>query len=268
MNILRRIITIGLLIYGLVLYGLYEFQEYLVFNLSSAEFTDEYTLPAGTELVWLERPDGARLEGAVFRAETERLGAVLYFRGNAGNLQRTSEVAGVFTKLGFDVLTMDYRQFGRSTGDLSEEAMLADAEAWYDEAVRRFPNDEIRVVGYSLGTTFASHVASAKPVKDLALLAPMQSVLELAQRRYPFVPAFVSRYPLRTDLKLASDAVKERVRILAFHGDKDKVVPLASGIGLKAAFTDDDSFTIVEGADHNELPFRSEVAARIHEKWQ
>ena len=241
---------------------LYATQESQIFNFAPVTDDYNYNLPDPHEEIWLER-ESAKLHGVFYPTQKERRGVVLYFKGNAGNIGRGYKMANTFLTRGFDVIAMDYRQFGKSKGELNEAALLSDAEAWYDYARERFPNDDLRVIGYSLGTTFASHISQARQVKNVLLFAPMKSILDMAQRRFFFVPDFMTKYPFRNDLKLA----QAKGEILIFHGTDDKIVPHASGIELKNSIGNDDHFYSIEGANHFDLPWRSDVLAILDQHW-
>jgi pimeloyl-ACP methyl ester carboxylesterase len=166
--------------------------------------------------------------------------------------------------MGFDVLSMDYRGFGKSRGELSEAALLADAERWYDWAENRYKGQEIRILGYSMGTTFASHVAAVRAVSDVILFAPMKSILDVAERRYPYLPVrWLSEYPLRSDKKLS----KAKGRVVIYHGTEDSIIAYDSGKALSKVLGADDSFITVEGGTHYDLPWRQDVRADIQTRW-
>ncbi|MBK7945553.1 MAG: alpha/beta hydrolase [Flavobacteriales bacterium] len=115
---------------------------------------------------WLDRPDGARLHALWFKAR-EPKGVVLYFHGHSGNLKRWGRQAARFVALGHDVLMPDPRGYGKSTGRLSEAAVLADAVAWFDwlgpgwpeeyHTLRTFVGQCIRHAGG--GTARTAHAA-------------------------------------------------------------------------------------------------------------
>jgi len=179
-----------------------------------------------------------------------------------GNVGHSESIARIFLDLGFDVLSMDYRGSGKSVGPLSEGRLLHDAELWHEWATENY-GTAVRVVGYSLGTTFASHLAGVKKVTDTILFAPMHSVREMGLRRYPFIPAFIARYPFDNYKKLALATG----RVLIYHGTSDRVIPLESGESLTRVLGADDQFTVIDGANHYTLPYRQEVLDHIHKEW-
>ena len=67
--------------------------------------------------------EAATLNALLFKAPNAK-GVILYFHGNAGSLRTWGDVAGDFTSRGYDILIPDYRGFGKSTGNISNEKQL------------------------------------------------------------------------------------------------------------------------------------------------
>lgn len=257
----KKIAIFGVSMYLAVAAFLYFFQEGLIFHPMPVEEDHQFRFRAQTEEIWVENTDG-KLHGILFKTPMHTRGVVLYFKGNMGNVGYSEGIATIFLRLGFDVLSMDYRGSGKSIGPLSEEGLLHDAELWHAWATDHY-GERVRVVGYSLGTTFASHLAGVKKVAETILFAPMHSVQEVGLRRYPFIPPFLVRYPLNSYEKLA--AATGRIHI--YHGTHDRVIPYESGESLKAVLNEDDHFTAVKGADHYTLVDRPEVLGHIISVW-
>ncbi|MCW8820928.1 MAG: alpha/beta hydrolase [Sulfurovum sp.] len=111
--------------------------------------------------------------------------AILYFGGNAESVAFSApEIAEQFST--FTVYLMNYRGYGGSTGKASERALYSDALSLYDLAHSK--HTEIAIAGRSLGTGIATYVASQRNVSKLALITPYDSVLAVAQGRYPIFP--------------------------------------------------------------------------------
>lgn len=254
--------------YLLIVGAAYAFQEHLMFYFAPVPDDYDYHFTLPHEDLVLTRA-GARLHGVLFHNQLIRTSRqddrdlVIYFKGNAGNVGGSEKPAKVFLDMGYDVLSMDYRGFGKSRGELSEASLLADAEAWYDWGATRYGERHVRVVGYSFGTTFASHVAAVRNAGHVMLFAPMKSIADMATRRYPFLPEFLTNYPLRSDEKLKAAPG----HIVIYHGTADEVVPFASGAGLRDALGDDDAFLTIKGADHYDVALRPEVLSDINARW-
>ena len=254
--------------YAMVMGAAYAFQEHLMFYFEPVADDYEYHFTLPHEEIFL-KADNAQLHGILFKNElintsrNAKRNLVIYYKGNAGNVGSSEKPAKIFLDMGYDVLSMDYRGFGKSRGELSEANLLADAEAWYDWAAARYGHDRVRVVGYSFGTTFASHIAAARNVGNVMLFAPMKSIADMAVRRYPFLPEFLTNYPLRSDEKLKAASG----HIVIYHGTADEVVPFASGAGLRDALGDDDEFITIKGADHYNVALQPAVLADISARW-
>jgi len=257
MKWLKRLAIICVSIYAGLIGIIYFVQEGLVFTPTVVTPIHNYGFKGDVDDLWLDREDGAKLHVVRFNNGGDR-GKLLYFHGNGGNNGYSERMAETFTNLGYEVYGIDYRGYGKSRGDRSEAAMLEDAEYFYDK-VSRYGKDEIVIVGWSLGTVFASHVASERETKELILFAPMSSAIDIGKRRYPFIPEFISDYPFRTDQKFS----KIKAPVTIYHGKQDMIVPHASGIMLKEYFKEDDRFISVEGATHNSIPFDAQVIEDI-----
>lgn len=242
-------------------------QEKLIFFAAPVAITHTYEFTHATKDIWLTNSD-AILHGVLFKAPTadRRGGAqkrvVLYFKGNMGNVGSSERLAGLFLRLGYDVLSMDYRGSGKSRGPLSEYKLLKDAELWHDWAEQNY-GEGVRVVGYSLGTTFASHIAAVRPVSHTILFAPMRSVEDVAHYRYPFLPSFITRYPFRSFEKLE----RASGQVVIYHGTEDKVIPFVLGVALKDVLGADDVFNAIKGGNHYNIAMRQEVISDIKQRW-
>lgn len=83
------------------------------------------------EEINLETDDGAKLNAIHFKIENPK-GVMSYYHGNASDLSRWGNIAEIFIEKQYDVLIMDYRTCGKSTGKLNEEAFYSDAYLFYD----------------------------------------------------------------------------------------------------------------------------------------
>ena len=129
-----------------------------------------------------------KVPGAELTVSSRRLAgpdAVIYFGGNAedvsGSLPTLDEA---FPK--HALYLMHYRGYGGSSGKPSQAALFADALAVFDQLHAQHPN--ITVIGRSLGSGVAVHLASVRPAARLVLVTPYDSLGELAARQFPMFP--------------------------------------------------------------------------------
>ena len=249
-KLVKRVAVFVVSSYVLIAGLAYAFQEHLMFHFAPVAKNYQYHFDSPYEDVWLKKDD-ADLHGILLRANSAKRAdeMVIYYKGNMGNVGDSETLAKLFLGLGYDVLTMDYRGFGKSVGPMSEDLLLADAEGWFDWAAGNYGAARVRLVGYSFG--------------NIILFAPMKSILDMAARRYPFLPDFLTSYPLRSDLELK----KAPGHILIYHGTADDVVPIESGAALAEELGPDDAFMRVKGANHYTVALQAVVQADIIRRW-
>ena len=204
---------------------LYAFQENIIFL--DDELPKDYAFDFDTrfEEVDLKTEDGANLNAIHFKADSAK-GLILYFHGNQGNLTRWGNIAEEFAALQYDVVVMDYRGYGKSRGPRSMEAMLNDAEEFYQYALKYFREDQITLYGRSLGTGLASWLAGKHRPQRLILETPYYSLAAVARRYYPIYP---SQLALRYNFESFKYLKSASCPVFIFHGTEDEVVPYAQG---------------------------------------
>lgn len=196
--------------------------------------------------------DGERLHGWWIPASGRPArGHVLFFHGNAGNVSHRLEHALALTAAGLDLLLVDYRGYGRSTGRPSEDGLYRDARASLAALRAGGQTGPARVVimGESLGAAVALWLALQDPPAGLVLQSAFTSLRDMARVHYPWAPA-----ALVGDGFPSLDRIpKLRVPVLVLHGDRDEIVPVAQGRALYAAAPEPRRLEVVAGAGHNDL---------------
>ncbi len=201
---------------------------------------------------------GATLHIYVVRAGRER--ALIYFGGNASS---ASDSRAFFAAEFPDHSSYlpDYRSYGRSTGQPTQAALFADALALFD-AVREH-HRHIDVIGLSLGSGIAAHVAAERPVEKLALVTPYDSIRRVAQGRFPF-------YPMSVLLKDPYDSLSLVPRIsaptLIVIAGLDETIPSQRSEALAQAFPPAQRrVEVFATATHNTLWDRADYRALLRE---
>ncbi|MCR6627853.1 MAG: alpha/beta hydrolase [Pseudoxanthomonas sp.] len=185
-------------------------------------------VPAQTDFAF-QRPD-AVLRGWV--VNPGRQDAVLYFGGNAEAVEANRDVFAQWLP-SRTVYLVAHRGYGASDGEPSEAALLADALAVYDDIARRHPDGDVAVIGRSLGSGVATHVASERPVRHLVLVTPFDSLAAVAQSHYPVFPV---RLLLKDRYDSAARLPGYGGNLLVLRAGHDTVVPPAHTDRLLASF--------------------------------
>ncbi|MBL4605856.1 MAG: alpha/beta hydrolase [Flavobacteriaceae bacterium] len=211
-------IGLGILIFlGIGLFLFYVFQEKLIF-LNGKKIPKDYVylFPQSFEEVNLITEDNKTINALHFKLEAPK-GVILFFHGNKGNLQRWGTIVPYLLAYNYEVLVMDYRGYGKSSGSFDEEKMYSDGLLAYDYLKKKYSENQIVVYGRSMGTTFATRVAAENNPKHVILEAPFYNLKRATQYYFTLSPTFLVKYKFRTDI----DIPKVTSAITFFHGDDD-----------------------------------------------
>lgn len=203
---------------------LYLLQEKMLFlpTVLEQDYAFEFSQPF--EELFLKPNDETVINAIHFKVENPK-GIILYFHGNAGDLSRWGTITEYFVEKQYDVLVMDYRTYGKSTGVLSEQALYDDAQFCYDYIKDRYAENDISLYGRSLGSGIATYLASKNKPKQLILETPYYSITDVAQSRFPMFPV---EKLLKYKLPSFQYVQKVSCSITIFHGTDDLVVPYKS----------------------------------------
>ncbi len=239
MKIAFSIIALICLAYLLVLAGMYLFQRSLLYYpvpYQQGIDMDEITI----------NTEGINLHGWVLNPGKPR--ALIYFGGNAEAIENNIDnFESIFED--YSVYMVHYRGYGKSEGKPSESALFADALTIYNEI--RSSHLAISVMGRSLGSGVAVYLASKRDTEKLILLTPYDSIAEVAQFHYPFLPArmiTLDRFESFRYAPLISAPV------LIVTAGLDQVVPVERALKLREFFTSTRViYKMIESAAHNDV---------------
>jgi pimeloyl-ACP methyl ester carboxylesterase len=256
-SIVQLALMLPLLISGL----LYFMQDRLIFPGAMLSEGQRIAIRErfGEREISLEVEDGVTLHGWFLPAAGEGPSPLLIYFG--GNAEEVSQLLAYRDRLaGWSLLLFNYRGFGLSGGEPSEQALVNDALAIHDHgrALPRVAGSPIVAWGRSLGTGVAVQLAAARPLAGLILTTPYDSITALAQRRYPFVPvSWLLRHPFDS-AKLAPTI---QVPMLSLIAGLDQVVPPQHGLALSDAWTGAHQTLVIKEEGHNSIH-------RNQEYWQ
>lgn len=255
MRVLLSLLTGLALIYVSFGVMLYLFQGSMVFlaNLPGRALdASPADIGLGYEDVHIDTADGERLHGWYVPAAEAR-GVLLFFHGNAGNISHRLESILIFNRLGLDVLIVDYRGYGQSTGKASEQGTYQDARAAWDYLVdiRRKKPSDIVVFGRSLGGAVGAWLASGLKTDEqpaaVIIESSFSSGTDMARRLYPVYPA---RLLTRLKYPVAEYAAQLQCPVLVVHSRDDEIIPFSMGEAIYVAAPQPKKFIELRG-DHN-----------------
>ena len=202
--------------------------------------------------LWLAGGDHGKAAGVGEAGEAAGGGApvMLYLHGARWNVAGSASRMRRMQELGFSVLAIDYRGFGRSSKDLPSEAMaVEDARAAWDWLAAKYPKQPRYIFGHSLGGAIAIELASQ--VEDEAgtiVEGTFTSIPDVASSMkwgwLPVGPLITQRF----------EAVRKVDRIgsplLVVHGTHDQLIMPELGRKLFDAAKEPKAFVLVDGGSH------------------
>jgi len=175
---------------------------------------------------------------------------VFYYGGNA---EEVSNKLHWFSELGINnYLLMNYRGYGNSDGEPSENTLKADALRNYDEVLQRLnlKSDQIILFGSSLGSGIATYVASQRPAKKLILNTPYDSIVNVGQAQFPFLPVKLLAHQRFESIKLAP---KIDAQMLCIVAELDRVIPPRHAKNLCSSWKGEMLEIVIPQAGHNNI---------------
>lgn len=206
----------------------------------------------------------ARIHGWWIGASQLNAKVLLYLHGNAINIGANVAHAHRFHQLGFSVLMIDYRGYGRSEGGFPTESQVyQDAATAWDYLVyqRQIPPSQILIYGHSLGGAVAIDLALKHPdAAGLIVESSFTSIRKVVAYRNNFW-----MFPVDSILTQRFDSIGKvsnlKIPVLFIHGTADVIVPAFMSQDLYAAAPEPKKLVLVPGAAHNNV---AEVAASVY----
>jgi len=242
------VLLIPLLLYIGVVFIMWAMQSRLVYYPTREIHADPGIAGLAFDEVSLETADGETLHGWFVPTDPTQP-AILFLHGNAGNVSHRIDSLSLLQELNANVLLIDYRGYGQSTGKPSEQGTYADADAaWhYLTSVRGFDASSVIIFGRSLGGAVAAWLASQQNAGALVLESTFTSIADLGAESYRWLPVrSLTRIHYDTQSRLRQITTPGVV----LHSKNDDIISFEHGKKLFAAAKNPVEFVPLIG-DHN-----------------
>lgn len=247
-KLLFRLLSGLIFIFLLGFIIVYSIQDRYIFQRQILK--QDFQFSHNAEEIKITTLDHISLDALWFKYSGQTKGLILYFHGNRHSLERWGRYAPELVALGYDVLLIDYRGYGKSEGKPTEAGLYLDAEAAYDWAKLNYPKTPLIYYGRSLGTGVATYLASQHLPHKLVLETPFDELKNVVPLYFRFMLHLI---PLRHAFRSNERISGIDCPILIMHGTQDQVVPLSSAMGLKPLLKATDQFVVIKGGRHNNL---------------
>lgn len=197
--------------------------------------------------------DAATLHGWWLQSTDADAPAILYLHGNDLNVGANVDHIAALRRMGFSVLAVDYRGYGKSDGaSPSESRVYEDAEAAWDFLIRQQHVDPGRtfIYGHSLGGAVAIELALRRPeAAGLIVESGFTSMSDMAKINYWMFPV---DWLLNQRFDALGKVPALRVPVLFIHGTADREVPTVMSERLFSAARAPKALTLIPGAGHED----------------
>ena len=219
-------LIISFVIYFIVLTYIYLFQRNLLYHPSVNGYQGD-KINFDYEEVFIENNEGIKLKAWLHKKDLINKKTILFFHGNAGDLNNRNYKLNELSKLDVNFLIVAYRGFSNNQGKPTEEGLYEDARSslnWLK--LKGVKEKNLILYGESLGTAVAIETAQNMNLAGIILESPFTSMVELAQKYYPFLPVkFILKDKYETEKKLSNI----NSPLLVLHGRLDSIVPFFMG---------------------------------------
>ena len=149
--------------YVLIVVSVYFYQEKLIFDQSKLDQNYTFQFQNKFDEINLKTSNNETLNGLIFYAEKPK-GVIYFLHGNSRDLSGWGDVAPYFLDNNYDIFMIDYPGFGKSTGEINnEKQFLADIQIGYDYLKKKYNENQIVILGYSIGTGPSAYLAILYP---------------------------------------------------------------------------------------------------------
>jgi uncharacterized protein len=233
-----------------------EAQRKWIFQPSDRTWSGGLAAAQGMDDVWIEfrsqhSTEAVKLHGLWAENANAQAPVLLYLHGARWDVRGSAHRIRRMQELGFSVLGIDYRGFGRSSSELpSENLAVEDARAAWAWLQQRFPDRQRYIFGHSLGGAIAVHLAA--DVDDERGL--------IVEGSFTSIPDVVESYrwgwlPLRPWITQRFDAAQRiaqvRSPVLVVHGSEDRTIAPTLGRALFDQAPEPKRWVLVDGGSHH-----------------
>lgn len=243
--------------YLLGLIALAAFETRLIFSMQKIDeaFAKRISSNSHVEEITIRAEDNVLLHGWFVRnTEAAASPLLIYYGGNAEEVSHMVSWADKFP--GYSLLLMNYRGYGLSQGTPSEKNLKQDAVQIFEAITELEDIDGTHIIlmGRSIGTGVAAHVAAEKDVRGVILVTPYDNLVNVAQNSFKIFPlSWFMRNRFETDA-VAPDI---DAPMLALIAENDAIIPKTSSLNLVEQWGGRAQSVIVPGAGHNDIFFNN-----------
>ena len=181
--------------------------------------------------------DGIVLSSVLYRSPStiQNKGTILFLHGNADNITTLPKSLLLFPKRGYDLLLLDYRGYGKSTGSPSPKGLSIDMNSTINYLTNM--TDNIYIYAQSIGGTSLlgtlDNIDKSK-IRAIVTEGSFLSYKELSKSMGISIP-FTDYEELKLYAPISSDD-KITIPLMLIHSENDEIIPYSQGLALSKHF--------------------------------
>jgi hypothetical protein len=253
-HFIAAVLLVGLLCYVGICTYMWATQEQLIFQPTQVWQSNPARMGMTFKEFHIPSGNGAargELDSWWIPVVHEGAATLLYMHGNDRNISSNLGHVQRLHDLGYNVLMIDYRGFGKSSGGTPNETKVyEDAEAAWQYLIKTgaVPPQKIFIYGHSLGGAIGIDLAVHHPeAAGLIVESTFTSMRAMGELRYGFLPVASLLHQRFDSLQKVSQL---KIPLLIIHGTWDKEVPYEMSQQLYDAAHQPKSLTLIEGGGH------------------
>ncbi len=186
----------------------------------------------------------------IIEKDIQALPMVFYFGGNAEEVSLNMEE--YLAHVNANIVLVNYRGYGNSTGSPTENDLKADALAVFDQlsAVHGLKPENCVAWGRSIGSSIASFLALERGLGKLILTCPFDSIEAVAAG---FYPAWLVGLVLKDRHRTIDFAGRISSDTLILAASEDEIIALERTMALYDSLTCSREMVKIQGAGHNTI---------------
>ena len=250
MSILIKTVSFFLLAYAALAMAMFLMQRQMLYPANTQTLSDSELARKGLTR-WPTAGDTFRAYSSAVTREKNQ-GTVVVFHGNAGAAYDRDYYVDALEPLGYRVLLAEYPGYGGRSGQPGEQLIVEDARDTITLAKQQF-GGPLFIWGESLGAGVAAAALADNTIDidGLVLLTPWNSLDELVQKLYWFLPA---RLLLRDHYNSGENLKSFKRSIAVIVADDDNIIPNIHSEQLFESIDAPKELWRFDGAGHNTWP--------------
>ncbi len=251
---LKKLLVLFVVCYlGVIAYIGLSQRSLMYFPDKAVKELNEYNLGA-TQETMLTTKDGVKIHTWYHLPSKQGMPMVIYLHGNSGHLGKRELKYKELIDMGYGLIAISWRGFGKSEGEQSEEGLYNDARTSIEFLKQLgFNTEDTIIIGESLGSGLAVKMATENKFKGVFLITPYTSIADRAQEIYWYLPV---KMLIKDNYKNLEFIDQINSPVLIVHGTEDDIIPHSHSEQLIDKAQEPKRLIIYPNKGHNNLDTR------------